>query len=79
MVSDSCEKCSTFNKFAKYAIFVQTCKILVKNASLVRIQAEFCKICDFRKQGMVQFDTIKFRRTFKNQFGQFAWIEKESL
>ena len=24
---------------------------------------------------MVQFDTIKFRRTFKNYFGQFVWIE----
>ena len=37
MLSDSCKRCSTFNKFAKFAIFVQTCKILVKNASLVRI------------------------------------------
>ena len=25
---------------------------------------------------MIQFGTIKFRRTFKNYFGQFAWIEK---
>ena len=29
---------------------------------------------------MNQFGTIKFRRTFKNYFGQFVWIEKkESL
>ena len=28
---------------------------------------------------MVQFDTLKFRRTFKNYFGQFVWIEKKSL
>ena len=28
---------------------------------------------------MVQFGTIKFRRTFKNYFGQFVWIEKKSL
>ena len=25
---------------------------------------------------MIQFGTIKFRRTFKNYFGQFVWIEK---
>ena len=25
---------------------------------------------------MIQFDTIKFGRTFKNYFGQFVWIEK---
>ena len=25
---------------------------------------------------MLQFGTIQFRRTFKNYFGQFAWIEK---
>ena len=25
---------------------------------------------------MIQFDTLKFRRTFKNHFGQFLWIEK---
>ena len=25
---------------------------------------------------MIQFGTIKFRRTFKNYFGQFAWFEK---
>ena len=29
---------------------------------------------------MFQFGTIKFRRNFKNYFGQFVWIEKkESL
>ena len=28
---------------------------------------------------MIQFGTIKFRRTFKNYFGQFVWIEKKSL
>ena len=28
---------------------------------------------------MVQFDTIIFCRTFKNYFGQFVWIKKESL
>ena len=29
---------------------------------------------------MIQFGTIKFRRTFKKYFGQFVWIEnKESL
>ena len=26
---------------------------------------------------MIQFVTIKFRRTFKNYFGQFVWIEKK--
>ena len=25
---------------------------------------------------MVQFDTIKFRKTFKNYIGQFVWIQK---
>ena len=25
---------------------------------------------------MVQFDTLKYRRTFKNYFAQFVWIEK---
>ena len=34
------------NKFAKFAILVQTCKILVRNAKLTRISEEFCKICD---------------------------------
>ena len=28
---------------------------------------------------IVQFDTLKFRRTFKNYLGQFVWIEKKSL
>ena len=28
---------------------------------------------------MIQFGAIKFRRTFKNYFGQFVWIEKKSL
>ena len=27
---------------------------------------------------MIQFGTIKFRRTFKNYFAQFAWFEKNS-
>ena len=27
---------------------------------------------------MIQFRTIKFRRTFKNYFDQFVWIEKRS-
>ena len=27
---------------------------------------------------MVQFGTMKFRRTFKNYLGQFVWIEKKS-
>ena len=27
---------------------------------------------------MIQFGTIKFRRTFKNYFGQFVWIGKKS-
>ena len=26
---------------------------------------------------MIQFGTIKFRRTFKNYFGQFVWIGKK--
>ena len=26
---------------------------------------------------MIQFGTIKFRRTFKHYFGQFVWIEKK--
>ena len=34
------------NKFAKFAILVQTCKIIVRNAKLTRISEEFCKICD---------------------------------
>ena len=25
---------------------------------------------------MIQFGTIKFRKTFKNYYGQFVWIEK---
>ena len=29
------------NKFAKFAILVQTCKILVRNAKLARISEEF--------------------------------------
>ena len=28
---------------------------------------------------MVQFDTLKYRRTFKNFFGQFVGIEKKPL
>ena len=28
---------------------------------------------------MIQFGTIKFRRTFKNYIGQFVWIKKKSL
>ena len=28
---------------------------------------------------MIQFGTIKLRRTIKNYFGQFVWIEKKSL
>ena len=31
-----------------------------------------------KKGKMVQFDAIKFRRTFKNYFGQFVWIEKKA-
>ena len=34
------------NKFAKYAILVQTCGILLRNAKLARIAEEFRKICD---------------------------------
>ena len=34
------------NKFAKFAILVQTCKILARNAKLTRISEEFSKICD---------------------------------
>ena len=34
------------NKFAKFAILVQTCKIRARNAKLTRISEEFCKICD---------------------------------
>ena len=26
---------------------------------------------------MIQYGTIKFRRTFKNYFGQFVWIRKK--
>ena len=40
------------NKFAKFAILVQTCKILVKNAKLTRISEEFCKICDSFNLGL---------------------------
>ena len=28
---------------------------------------------------MFQFGTIQFRRTFKNYFGQFVWIEKKGV
>ena len=28
---------------------------------------------------MVQFNTMKFRKTFKNYFGQFVWIEQKPL
>ena len=28
---------------------------------------------------MIQFETIKYHRTFKNYFGQFAWTEKKTL
>ena len=28
---------------------------------------------------MIQFGTMKFRRTFRNYFGQLVWIEKKSL
>ena len=28
---------------------------------------------------MFQFGTKKIRRTFKNYFGQFVWIKKESI
>ena len=34
------------NKLEKFAIRVQTCKILVRNAKLTRISEEFCKIRD---------------------------------
>ena len=27
---------------------------------------------------MVQFDITKFRKSFKNYFGQFVWIEKDT-
>ena len=27
---------------------------------------------------MFQFGTMKFRRTFKNYFGQFVWVDKKS-
>ena len=47
------------------------------------------KVCYAEKQGkpfwfsslgqMVQLDTIIFGRTFKNYFGQLAWIEKKPL
>ena len=39
------------------------------------------KHCWFSSLGqMIQFGTIKFRRTIKNYFGLFVWIEKkESL
>ena len=34
----------------------------------------------FRSLGqMIQFGIIKFRRTFKNYFGQFVWIEKVTI
>ena len=39
------------NKFAKFAILVQTCTILVRNAKLKRISEEFWKICDFCNLG----------------------------
>ena len=38
-------------KFAKFAILVQACKILVRNAKLARSLEEFCKICDFCNLG----------------------------
>ena len=45
------------NNFAKFAILVQTCKILVSNAKLTRISEEFCKICD--SCNLVSRDTVK--------------------
>ena len=27
---------------------------------------------------MLQFDTLKFQRAFRNYFGQFVWVEKKS-
>ena len=28
---------------------------------------------------MVEFDTLRYRRTFENYFGQFVWIEKVTI
>ena len=41
---------------AKIAIFLQTCKILVRNAKLARISEEFCKICDSCNLGYLKND-----------------------
>ena len=43
------------NNLAKFAILVQTCKILVRNAKLARISEEFCKICDSCNPGNSHF------------------------
>ena len=52
------------NKFAKFAILVQTCKILVRNAKLARISEEFCKICDSCNVGLyLSFQML--RRAFQ--------------
>ena len=47
------------NKFAKFAILVQTCKILVRNAKLARISEEFCKICDSCNLGILLYNRLK--------------------
>ena len=46
------------NKFAKFAILVQTCTILAKNAKLTRISEEFCKICDSCNLGPANVITL---------------------
>ena len=48
---DTRHSLSTCSKLVNFAILVQMCKIFVRNIWLLRIPAEFCKICEFRKQG----------------------------
>ena len=51
---------------AKIAIFLQTCKILVRNAKLARISEEFCKICDSCNLGSSSSGTV-----WKSGFAEF--------
>ena len=65
----------------------QTSKKLKEDPSRKKIEKSLARCCLLRgKSGktfwfsspcqMVQFDTVKFCKAFKNYFGRFVWIEK---
>ena len=58
--------------FAKFAVLVQTCKILVRNAKLARISEDFCKIFDSCNLGIAH----SLRSEPKAMFGKLQ--EKQS-